>query len=161
MQSAYYLTISECPLMAWENVFKDGYSKIRKPGVKFKFTAETDYDAWDLLFVDWQEKVKQDPDFEQYQKDRKRLNELMIQFIKKEVKKENLSVSDRRLLNEIRRMQILLKKYEKNLGQGNTINQNLQALSKAQGYQLKKHDLTVEDYFNLIEMHSKKSVNNG
>lgn len=161
MQSSYYLTISECPLTAWEKSYKDGYSAIRKPDSEFNFTDQTDYDAWDLLFIDWQENIKQDSDFEDYQQNKRTLNLLMIKFIKSEVAKGGVKVSDRSIRNEMRRVEALLFNYEKTLGKGKTINQNLQALSKAQGYQIKKHDLTVQDYFDLIELHSEKPVTDG
>ena len=161
MGTAYYLTISECPLVAWEKRFKKGNHEIRKPDVEYNYTDQSDYDAWDKLYIDWEENVKQDPSFLEYQSNIELLNKLLLRFLKSEVYRQGITIRDRSIRNEIRRVKALITKYEKNLGQGQTINQTLQILSKNQGYHIRKNDLTVEDYFDLIEMNKKKHSDNG
>lgn len=157
----YYQTISECPLTVWEKRFKKGNSAIRKDVEGFNYTDDTDYDAWDVLYIDWQNNVKQDPDYVQYQKDIAYLNRLMIQYLDSEKNREGITVRDNSLLNMIQRVRGIIEKYEKNLGQGKSINQTIQILSKSQGYQIPKRELTVQDYFDLIELHSEKNTSNG
>ena len=164
MQSAYYLTICECPLIAWEKRYKGkglNNAAIRKEGAKFNYTEESDYEAWDVLFIDWQQRVKQSPDFLDYQSNIKQYNNLMLRYLKSVAKKNGCTIRDRSILNEIRRVEGAILKYEKNVGKGETINQTLQKISKNQGYHLSKKDLTVEDYFDLIDLNTTKTKRNG
>lgn len=178
MDSLYFLKISECPLDAWEDKFKNGYKSIRRPGINIKelerlasenrrgmptedAIAELDYDAWDLLYIDWEENVKQDAGFVEYKGMIKRLNDLYLKFINSKREREGVTVRDRSIMNEIRRVEAFISNYEKKLGAGQTINQTLIILSKNQGYHLKKKDLTVQEYFDLIEMNTQKPSKNG
>ena len=161
MDSAYYLKISNCPLIAWENRFKNGNEAIRKPNVSYPFTEESDYDAWDILFIDWQENVKQDIDFVNYQANIEQLNKLYLRYLKSIKKRGDITTRDRSVMNEIRRIEGLVLSYERTLGKGISVNKMLQLLSKNQGYHIKKKDLTVQDYFDLIELYSDKPNTDG
>jgi len=165
LDGAYYQTISECPLTAWEQSFKKGYSAIRKNLEGFEYSDKLDYDAWDNLYIDWQNNVTQDKAFELYQKNISRLNDLYTKFIQsqKENKVGNFTVivRDRSIINQIRRIEAEVKNYEKNLGKGQTINQTVLMLSRIEGRHINKRDLTVQDYFDLIELNSKKPSENG
>ena len=154
-------------MIAWEKRFKQGYSSIRRPEFKDdeKLNDETDYDAWDILFIDWQENVKQDQGFEEYMSNLRTLNDYYDQYLrsKKTIKSKDqekeYEVRDRSLKNMIRRLESMVEKYEKNLGRGQTINQTLVILSKIQGYHIKKQDITVQEYFDLIEINNEASKN--
>ncbi len=161
LASAYYLKISECPLVAWEKRFKEGNQAIRRDNIEFNYNEELDYEAWNELYIDWESKVKQEPSFVEYKKNLILYNQLIIKFLKSKKDRQGVTVRDRSILNQIRRIEASIVKYEKNLGQGKTINQNIQILSKAQGYQINKHNMTVEDYFDLIELNSEKPSKNG
>jgi hypothetical protein len=155
MQNAYYLKISECPLIAWEKRYKEGNSAIRMPDVNFNYTEETDYDAWDLLYIDWEENVKLDSSFVQYKKDLRRYLDLMIKYRESKRIRNGVEVHDNSILNDIQIMEAIVLKYEKNLGRPVTINKMVQKLSRLEGRQIKKIDLTVQDYFDLIELNTK------
>jgi len=169
LASKYFLKISECPLTAWEKRFKHGYKSIRRPEFKedAKLNEETDYEAWDLLFIDWQENVKQDQGFEEYMANIRTLNDYYDQYLrsKKTIKSKDgekeYETRNRNLINMIRRLESMVEKYEKNLGRGQTINQTLVILSRIQGYHIKKQELTVQEYFDLIEINNEASKQNG
>ena len=169
----YYLTISECPLVCWEKRFDVGYSAIRrftevdendvlihpktfKPLKGITYSEEQDYEAWHVLYTNFLGKVKQDPDFKQYMNNIRSLIEVQYSYIVSKQKKGELEFRQRFLLNKIKLLKAHIEGYERTMVGGKTINQVLMDLSKEQGYQIKKSDLSVEDYFDLIEKHKKK-----
>ena len=159
LDSKYFLKISDCPLTAWERRFKEGYSSIRRPDFKEdeSLNEETDYDAWNLLFIDWQENVKQDPSFEEYMMNLKSLNDYYDMYLRSQQNRGAHVVRNRAILNTIRRLEGMVERYEKNLGKGQTINQTLVILSKVQGYHIKKQELTVQEYFDIIEINNEQN----
>lgn len=184
MQNLYYSTISECPLINWENRFKEGNSAIRKNSTttdellaeaKKRFVDDIhiakgegkpltdeqlltllDYDAWDILYQDFERNVKEDELFEKYKRDLDRYVRLMIRYRKSERVQDGVKIHDTRITNEIALMEAMVLKYEKNLGQSITINKMLTKLRRLEGRHINKKDLTVLDYFDLIEEHSGK-----
>lgn len=176
MQKLYYLEISECPLINWDNRFKKGYSAIRRDNVtdeqilqeaKSRFKKESkeltdeqlmqllDYDAWDLLYIDFQDNVKKDKDFDKYKRDLERYVKLMIKYRKSERIQDGIKIHETSITNDIQVMEAIVLKYERNLGQGLTVNKMLTKLRRMEGRHINKKDLTVLDYFDLIEEHSK------
>lgn len=173
-QNEYYLTISECPLVCWENRFEQGYSAIRKytetdensnlihpkTGKLIKginYSPELDYEAWSVLYEQFISKVPQDVDFVQYMSHIKMLIDAQYDYIVSKTEKGVLEFRVRRHLNRIRLLKAHIESYEKTMVKGKTINQVLMDLSKEQGYQIRKSDLSVEDYFDLIEKYKKKN----
>ena len=174
-QKGYYLTISKCPLTCWENRFDIGYSAIRvyteidednniidsRNGKIVKgviYNEESDYEAWDVLYTDFRNKVKEDPDFALYLTHIDKLIDLQHKYITSGREHNGLIRRDRSILNHIKLIKARIEGFEKTMtGGGKTINQVLMDLSKAQGYQLKKSELMAEDYFDLIEKYKAKS----
>jgi len=120
-----------------------------------KLIAKLDYDAWDLLYIDFQNNVKKDDDFKAYMRDLERYVKLMIRYRKSERMSEGVKIHDASITNDIQMMEAMVLKYERNLGQGLTVNKMLTKLRRLEGRHIDKKDLTVLDYFDLIEEHSK------
>ena len=166
-QDEYWLKVSECPLDVWERCFEDGYHHLRKSilnesrlgrfvlrvkGLFYKqISPQSDYDAWDEIFINFIDKVGLDPRFEKYINNVKKLILMQCDFVESQTKREGVVVRDRKLLNRIKMLEAEITKFEKSgNSDGLTIDGMLVKLGKHQGYKIKKKETTVLEYFELI-----------
>jgi hypothetical protein len=144
MHEKYYLEVDECPYYSWRkaNEGKRHFLRKGKEGTK-----EQDEKAWELLFRNFVEVIGLSEEFEQYLKNLERLNKINSKII---------STGDRFLLNEREYLLIDIELFEKQAkeNKGNASDSML-ILSKFQGYHLKEKEVTVLEYYKLLENYGK------
>lgn len=151
----YWLDVSKCPIGIWDDALNNGYYELRKIDSD-DYNEADDFEAWDILFSNFIERIGLNPDFEDYLNKMKQCTDLMCEYVLSEKKrKSGLVVSNRFLLNKIKLLKTEMELFEKT-GQTKediTINQMLQRLSKLQGYAINRNTTTVLDYFDLIKQY--------
>ena len=148
----YYLEISDCPMSVWRKRFDKGDIALRKTDNK-KLTDKTDFEAWDILFTDFVDKVGLDETFKGYLDNIQQLIAEQAKFILSEkIDRYGTTLRDRFILNKIKYLEALIQDFEK---QGNTdkvtIPKMLNKLSKMQGVYLKEEEVMVDRYFEMIK----------
>jgi hypothetical protein len=139
-------------MSVWRKRFENGDKELRKTKNK-KLNNTTDFEAWDILFSDFVEKVGLDDSFKSYLNNVQSLIAEQARYILSEKKdRYGTIIRDRFILNKIKYLQALIEDFEK---QGNnekvTIPQMLNKLSKMQQTYLKEEDVTVDRYFAMIK----------
>jgi hypothetical protein len=145
MQEKYYLTVDECPLIAWRKGNDGDFTHLRK--VKGKYTNEDDLKAWELLYNDYIKVIGLSQDFKLYIELVKAKNEATIEYLTSELN----GTRNRFLLNKINIIDGQIRELQNKSGVGLTVSEVLPILSKAQGFHLKEKDLTVLEYHNYIK----------
>lgn len=151
-QKEYYLAISDCPISAWRKRFEYGDKELRRTE-NTKLNDVTDFEAWNILFSDFVEKIGLDKDFEAYLDNVQSLIAEQAKYIlSKKKDRYGTIIRDRFILNKVKYYQALVDEFEK---QGNTdkitVPQMLNKLSKMQQTYLKEEDVTVDRYFAMIK----------
>ena len=139
-------------MSVWRRRFELGDKELRKTDNK-KLDANTDFEAWDILFKDFVSKVGLDDAFKAYLNNVQKLVAEQAKYILSEKKdRYGTIIRDRFILNKIKYLKALIEDFEK---QGNedsvTIPQMLNKLSKMQGSYLKEEEVTVDRYFAMIK----------
>ena len=143
-EKEYWLDVSSCPLSVWEARYDRGNSHLlKKPRKeKKKLNAKRDmnnklrdYEAWDVLFKTFVEKVGLEKEFKDYILLIVRLVQTQDKYIQSEKVVEGVTIADRKILGEINRIKMEIAKYEKTgNAKGEPINGTLNKISKMQGY---------------------------
>ena len=164
-EKEYWLDVSDCPLSVWEARYDRGNSELRKKQPKKKKKKANpkkderrklmDYEAWDILFKSFVQKVGLEKDFTDYILLIRRLVDTQHRYLMSERMVEGVLIADRKILGEINRINMEIHKYEKSGVKGQTINGTLNKISKMQGYREHKKDLTVLQYFSLVNDYKK------
>ena len=139
-------------MSVWRKRFEYGDKELRKTTNK-KLNERTDFEAWNILFSQFVEKIGLDDAFKSYLDNVKKLIAEQAKFILSQKKdRYGTDIRNRFILNRIKYLQTLIDKFEK---QGNsksvTIPQMLNKLSKFQQTYLREEDVTVERYFEMIK----------
>jgi hypothetical protein len=139
-------------MSVWRKRFDKGDIALRKTDNK-KLTDKTDFEAWDLLFTDFVDKVGLDETFKGYLDNIQQLIAEQAKFILSEkIDRYGTTLRDRFILNKIKYLEALIQDFEK---QGNTdkvtIPKMLNKLSKMQGVYLKEEEVMVDRYFEMIK----------
>ena len=152
MQERYFLTVSECMMDRWELAHQTKYSSIRKLDDN-KYTEESDYEAWNILFKDFADTIGLDEEFKTYIDNRYSLQAAQLEYILSSKKRGELFFRDRKILNRIKRLRIEIKAFEQTgIGEkGMTVTRVMGKLGKMQGYKIKKNETSVLEYFELIK----------
>jgi hypothetical protein len=139
-------------MSVWRKRFDKGDIALRKTDNK-KLTDKTDFEAWDILFTDFVDKVGLDETFKGYLDNIQQLIAEQAKFILSEkIDRYGTTLRDRFILNKIKYLEALIQDFEK---QGNTdkvtIPKMLNKLSKMQGVYLKEEEVMVDRYFEMIK----------
>jgi hypothetical protein len=139
-------------MSVWRKRFDKGDIALRKTDNK-KLTDKTDFEAWDILFTDFVDKVGLDESFKGYLGNIQQLIAEQAKFILSEkIDRYGTTLRDRFILNKIKYLEALIQDFEK---QGNTdkvtIPKMLNKLSKMQGVYLKEEEVMVDRYFEMIK----------
>ncbi len=143
------MDVDICPLIAWRKCYEDGYSAIRRN--KEKGNAETDYEAFDLLYRTFVARIGHEPEFESYLETMKAYNIACAAYVKSRKKVNGVTIHDRSKQNRVHILKAKLDKFEKDGDSTVSIQKVLNRLTKMQGVQVKESDLTVLAYFELIK----------
>lgn len=146
----YWLEVSECPLKAWRRCSEVGYSALRKD--KDIGTNETDAEAYNLLYLNFSEKVGQDLEFKNYLDNLAAYVIAVDKFMHSRIEFQGAVTHNRKLLLQVKLLEAKIKKFE-NTGNEKvmTIAKMLNRLSKMQGFAVLEKDQTVLSYFELIK----------
>ncbi|MBU3660997.1 MAG: hypothetical protein FGM14_14065 [Flavobacteriales bacterium] len=144
MQDEYYLTIDECPLLAWKKANSGDYSDLRKKEAtnKRNHNKQNDLKAWEMLYNDFLKVVGLSVEFENY-----------LELVKQKIEALNEFIQTRKrfTLNEINRIEAEIKQFNLTANKGLTIDEVLPLLSKHNKFHLRIKDLTVLEYFNYLK----------
>lgn len=138
-------------MSVWRKRFDKGDIALRKTDNK-KLTDKTDFEAWDILFIDFVNKVGLDSSFEDYLKKLVERIGMVAQYIQTKKTIEGVQISDRFILNRIKYLESQIAAFEKTGSTEKiTIPQMLGKLGKMQGYKVSENETTVLEYFELIK----------
>jgi len=174
------LDVDECPLKAWRKCYEDGYSSIRKElvvkqkkatiwtriielffidiiirmiknKIKPKQNKFTDYEAYNILYKTFVQRIGHDKDFQSYLDNIKAYNLALVDYINSRRIVNGVEIHDRKKRNKINVLKAKIERFEKNGDDTVSIAKTLNRLSKMQGVTIKESDLTVLRYFELIK----------
>jgi len=153
-EKEYWQDVSNCPLDVWEACHERGYHNLRKKRKKLSDKNEAkqkikDYDAWNILFKDFVNKIGLQPEFKEYILLVKRLVDVQHKYIMSEIEVDGIIIRDRKMLNEINRLKLEIGNYEKSGSKSESINAQLMRFLPMTKVKLSKKDLTVEEFFEL------------
>jgi hypothetical protein len=150
----------------WETAHDTLYKSIRRfdktnnkgqivdnNGKVIVYTEKEDYDAWDILFKSFVDKIGLDPEFKSYIDNLHKLINLQADYILSKKKRGNLVFRDRKILNQIKRIKIEILAFEKTgtTEKKMTVSRVMNKLGRMQGYKIKKSETSVIEYFELLK----------
>jgi hypothetical protein len=146
----YYLDVDSCPLTVWRKCFENGYSAIRKD--KNYGDEESDYEAYNRLYVTFGERIGVGEEFQSYIDNMKAFVLASADYVKSRKTIDGVEIHDRTKLKKVRVLLAKLQKFEKDGDERVSIAKILNRLAKMQGVgTIKESDLTVLAYFELIK----------
>lgn len=153
-EKGYWLDVSSCPLDVWEACHDRGYHNLRKKRKKLSDKNEAkqkiiDYDAWDILFKDFVDKIGLQPEFKDYILLVERLVNVQEKYMNSAVEIDGITIRDRKILNEINRIKLEISNYEKSGSKSESIGDQLLRFLPMTKVKLNKKELTVADFFGL------------
>lgn len=140
MQDVYYLTIEECPLIAWRKANQGDLTALRRD--KLHGTDIDDFKAWEELYDNFINEIGLGIDFKEY---------LELLQEKNRVTNEFIQTRNRWLLNEISRLESEIAHLNQTAGKGLSIDEILPKMTKYFGVHLRERDLTVREYFKYLK----------
>lgn len=150
MQENYYNSIDEFLLFNWFKCNDGDYTFTRLD--KKVGDTENDSIAWETIYNDFIQKIGLDPKFKKYID----LVEYRMQLCLKFLNSLKDGKRNRALINEINQVNIKIESFEKQGTDSKTSKSSiLNTLSKQEGYRINPKEITVADYFALINDYGK------
>lgn len=146
----YYLDVADCPLKNWRECYEKGYHSIRKHSTYGN--EKSDYDAYDILYRSFVERIGQQEEFETYLNNMSSYILAVAKYLDSEKNIDGVKIRDRSKRDRIHLLKSKLERFEKSGdNKGVSIAKMLNRMSKMQGVYLKESDFTVLSYFELIK----------
>lgn len=136
----YYLELDLIPLYNWEKCGAGKFEYIQKG--KIKPDLKSDFHYYELLFNKYLKAYGLDEKYEKYLNDSEKYAKLIVRYLRS---------GDAFLKNEIRILEVEIKKNDPMNYKGMTIDESLIWLSKFIGYRVNKRDITVAEYKEMLK----------